>query len=311
LIKAIAQVGPTKSRPSRWRWLLLMAPLLLAAAAGWGTLRAAGQALFPARTRVTQAQTDEARQFLPRMEDVSFRTRDGLVLRGWFAPGENRSAIVFVHGLWSNRGAFLGEAEALARDGQGVLLYDSRASGASDGHMATFGDRERLDIEAALDYLGTRPDVDSGRIGLFGCSVGGTAVALVGAEDPRVRAVVLGPTWLTLDAEIRAKFRWPRSGLLLAAYRLAGVDVDALRPVDVVRSINPRPLFLLSGANDTDTPPSIMKSLQDAAPGAERWVVPGAGHCRYIDASPVEYLQRLDGFFARALAGPGNRGSRP
>jgi pimeloyl-ACP methyl ester carboxylesterase len=266
-----------------------------------GTLRQARQALFPRRTQVTRSQIDEAKRLLPGVEDVSFRTKDGLLLRGWFAPGKNRSAIVFVHGLWANRASFLGEAEALTRHGHGVLLYDSRASGTSEGHLATFGDRERLDIKAALDFLERRADVDAGKVGLFGCSMGGTAVALVGAEDPRVHAVLLGPTWPSLAAEIRAKLRWPRSWLMLVLYRLAGVDVDALRPVDVVDSIAPRPLLMISGSQDDYTPPSVMEALQAAAPGAKRWVVSGAGHCRYIDVSPVEYIQHLGTFFDRAL----------
>jgi pimeloyl-ACP methyl ester carboxylesterase len=252
---------------------------------------------------VTQAQADEARRLLPGLQDVSFRTKDGLLLRGWFAPGSNRDAVVFVHGLWANRVAFLAEAGALARHGHGVLVYDSRASGESEGHMATFGDRERLDIKGALDFLGGRSDVDPGKVGLFGCSVGGSAVALASAEDARVHAVLLGPTWLSLEAELRAKYPWPRATIMLWTFRIAGVDVDAVRPVDVVRSIAPRPLLMLSGSEDSDTPVPVMKALQAAAPGAERWVVPGAGHCQYIDVSPVDYVQHLDGFFDKALGG--------
>jgi dipeptidyl aminopeptidase/acylaminoacyl peptidase len=278
----------------------VLAPVALAVA---HMIRRVASALLPARSHVTQAQVVDARTRLPSVEDVSFPTKDGLVLRGWFRPGKNRDAIAFVHGLGSNRVAFLGEGEALSRHGHGVLLYDSRASGESDGHLATFGDRERLDVEGALDFLASRPDVDKSKLGLFGCSVGGTTVALVSAADPRVRAVVLGPTWLSLDAELHANDR--RGSITLVLFRLAGVDVDALRPVDIVHEIAPRPLFMISGSEDDDTPPRVMEALQAAAPGSDRWVVPGAGHCRYIEASPVDYLRRLNDFFDRSL-GTGN-----
>jgi dipeptidyl aminopeptidase/acylaminoacyl peptidase len=285
-------------------WLVLLALLVPPLLKGALLVRHAIKTLFPYRSHVTQAQAEDARRRLPALEDVSFPTKDGLVLRGWFAPGKNRDAVVFVHGLTANRVAFLGEGEALSRHGHGVLLYDSRASGESDGRLATFGDRERLDVEGALDFLSGRPDVDRGKLGLFGCSVGGTAVALVGAEDPRARAVLLGPTWLSLDAELHTN-GGRYAGVILALYRLAGVDVDALRPVDVVRSIAPRPLLMISGALDDDTPPPIMEALQAAAPGSDRWVVPGAGHCRYIEVSPVDYLRRLDDFFDRSLGAGG------
>jgi dipeptidyl aminopeptidase/acylaminoacyl peptidase len=295
-------VGAPRSL-GRLTWLILFVVLAPPSFVVGVRLRRAVKALFPYRSHVTPAQADDARRRLPALEDVSFPTKDGLVLRGWFAPGKNRDAVVFVHGLTANRVAFLGEGEALSHHGHGVLLYDSRASGESDGHLATFGDRERLDVEGALDFLASRPEIDKGKVGLFGCSVGGTTVALVGATDPRVRAVLLGPTWLSLEAEAHASDRF--AGVGLAVVRLAGVDVDALRPVDIVRGIAPRPLLMISGSLDDDTPPSVMEALQAAAPGSDRWVVPGAGHCRYIDASPTDYLRRLDDFFDRSLGAGG------
>lgn len=297
------------SRPERARrnlhrvriLLPLLLLLLLLVLVGSVTVRRAWLLLYPRRSHMTAAHVADARSRLPALLDVSFPTKDGLVLRGWFSPGSSRDAVVFVHGLAANRVALLGEAEVLSRRGHGVLLYDSRASGESDGTLATFGDRERLDVEGALDFLWARPDVEHGRVGLFGCSVGGTTVALVGASDPRVRAVLLGPTWLSIDAEIHSKANRLAAWATLTLFRQAGVDVDALRPIDVVHAIAPRPLLLISGSEDEDTPPAIMAALQAAAPGAERWVVPGAGHCKYLDVSPVDYVRRLTDFFDRAL----------
>ncbi|MEO8904564.1 MAG: alpha/beta fold hydrolase [Polyangiaceae bacterium] len=292
----------TKRVFPKWPWLLLLltAPLLPAL---WVVHRAR-PLLFPYRNRVTESARHEALHRLPNLEDVSWRTKDDLTLRGWFAPGSLKDAVVFVHGLTSNRTAFLPEAELLNSRGHGVLLYDSRASGESDGKLATWGDRERLDIKGALDFLAARVDVEPGRVGIFGCSVGGSAAALTSAEDLRIRAVLLGPTWLSLEDELHQDFQ--QAGRLsgwgmVTAFRIAGVNVDAVRPVDLVRRIAPRPLLMLSGSEDTDTPPAIMQKLQAAAPGAERWVVPGAGHCMYFDASPVEYRRRFVEFFDGAL----------
>ena len=295
----------TMGGAARRRWLALLLVLAVPALAAAKLARTARSLLFPFRSPITEADRKEARQRLPNLEDVSWTTKDGLVLRGWFAPGSHRDAIVFVHGLTANRTMFLREADILSRRGHGVLLYDSRASGESEGRLATWGDRERLDLEGALDLLAARSDVERGRIGVYGCSVGGSTTALVAARDPRVSAVLLGPTWLSLEAELRQKFHG-LGGLsgsaMVSLFRAAGVNVDAVRPVDVVHAIPPRPLLLLSGSEDSDTPPAIMQALQAAAPGAQRWVVPGAGHCRYIDASPVDYVQRLNDFFDRALA---------
>jgi len=46
------------------------------------------------------------------------------------------------------------------------------------------------DAMRSLDYLVTRPDVDSSRIGVAGCSGGGALTTFIGALDPRVKVVV-------------------------------------------------------------------------------------------------------------------------
>ena len=84
-----------------------------------------------------------ARGVLAGVRDAAFRTKDGLVLKGWFAPGARRDAVVLIHGLGGNRAQLVPEAAILLRHGHGVLLYDSRASGESEGDTATWGDRER------------------------------------------------------------------------------------------------------------------------------------------------------------------------
>jgi hypothetical protein len=53
----------------------------------------------------------------------------------------------------------------------------------------TFAHYELWDAMRAIDYLAQLPEVDSERIGAFGCSGGGTISAMVGALDPRVAAI--------------------------------------------------------------------------------------------------------------------------
>jgi dipeptidyl aminopeptidase/acylaminoacyl peptidase len=262
------------------------------------------QYVHPRRARVTDRERQEARARLPGLEDVELQTRDGLVLRGWFAPGSRRDAVVLVHGLTDSRCQLLPEAEILSSHGHGVLLFDSRASGESGGEVATWGDRERLDIAAALDLLSARPDVDPKRLGAYGISVGASAVALAAAQDARIQAVLLGPVWPSLEAELGEKGgRFGRLSAALArlAFEAFGVDVAAVRPVDAIRAIPPRPLMLISGSADDDTPPAIMEVVHRAVPSASWWLVPGAGHGHFGEAAPVEYPRRLAAFFDENL----------
>jgi dipeptidyl aminopeptidase/acylaminoacyl peptidase len=45
-------------------------------------------------------------------------------------------------------------------------------------------------VQAALTFLGTLPEVDPERLGIYGTSYGGATVVWVGAIDPRVKCVV-------------------------------------------------------------------------------------------------------------------------
>jgi uncharacterized protein len=301
--------GEPGEGPRRWRWRAalgaLAAALGLGLVVGAASVRQAAWFVHPPRHHLTELQRAQGRARLPGLEEVELHTQDGLLLRGWFAPGPRRDAVVLVHGLTDNRAAMLPEAEILSARGHGVLLYDSRASGDSDGEVATWGDRERLDLAAALDLLDARADVLPGRVGAYGFSVGSTAVALAASADRRIGAVLLGPIWPSLEEELTTKMPgWGGLSALVGtmAFSAFGVEVRAVRPIDAIGAIAPRPLMLLSGAADADTPPAIMERMHAVVPAAPWWLVPGAAHGRFAEVAPVEYPRRLGAFFDAALA---------
>jgi uncharacterized protein len=81
--------------------------------------------------------------------------------------------------------------EALTDAGFGVLVFDYRGFGDSDGERELSPRRQLEDLVNAVTYLTTREDVDPDAIGVFGTggTGGGNAVLLADA-DPRVRAAV-------------------------------------------------------------------------------------------------------------------------
>src|SRR5260370_30378436 len=177
----------------RW-WVLLGAVACAVAAicvvAVRSALRASRELHMP-RVRVSVDAERQAFGEVPGLERVTLRTADGLALNGLFAPGKRRASVILVHGGGGNRLQLLPEARVLARHGYGVLLYDSRASGESDGDITTWGDREQHDAIAAVDSMSMRPDVDPNRICLLGFSIGGSPCALASPPDRRVRCAVL------------------------------------------------------------------------------------------------------------------------
>ncbi len=287
--------------------------ILLVVSVTWHTVPAALRDLHPQRRPPTDADLAGARRSLPGLEPAELRTEDGLVLRGWYAPGSRGSAVVLVHGLGANRAELLPEAALLLRRGHSVLLFDSRASGASEGSLATWGDRERRDVGAALRWVRSRPGVDPARVGLYGFSVGASTVALSAAADPLVRAVALGPVWPSLRDELRHRFPLThlKSALVAAGvFRLSGVDVGAVSPVEAIRRIAPRPLLFLSGALDDDTPAAIDDALAAQVPNSLRWRAQRAGHGGFFQADPTGLDAALGEFFDRALSRTADGGAR-
>jgi hypothetical protein len=97
--------------------------------------------LFPIGTAIYVTRTPREpidSVFSVPHEDVSFETSDGLTIRGWYAPSRNGAAIVLVHGSGSNRLGPRKHARLLAEHGYGVLLYDARGLGESDGDPLGF-----------------------------------------------------------------------------------------------------------------------------------------------------------------------------
>jgi hypothetical protein len=119
-------------------------------------------------------------------EDVEFTTADGLRLKGWYIRSRNQAAVISFPGRASSQK----RAKLLARHGYGVLLFDRRGEGESEGDPNTFGWQGERDIHAAVAFLQRQPDVDPGRIGGIGLSVGGEMMIEAAAESSDLKAIV-------------------------------------------------------------------------------------------------------------------------
>lgn len=261
------------------------------------------QACHPPRFRVTADEDRKAREQLPGLRDLELRTSDGLRLRNWYVDPKNGVCVVLVPGLAGNRASLLDEAIMLAKHGYGSLMLEPRAHGDSEGTRATWGYLESRDVIEAVKLVYAQPGVS--RVGALGFSVGASAVALAAIADKSIRAVLLYATWPSLREEIayKANSKWALRPFFIAkGYELAGVDVDAVRPEPGLKDIAPRPILMLSGAEDADTPPAIMdRVLAACAAPRELWRLPGVGHGGYLQAAPEEYERRVMSFWDRAF----------
>jgi hypothetical protein len=251
------------------------------------------------RARETAAVADLGRPY----RDVTFSTADGLRLAGWFVPSLNGAAVIAVPG----RSGPVRQARMLARNGYGVLLYDRRGEGASDGDFNAFGWDDAADVVAAARFL-TAEGIAPDRIGGLGLSVGGEAMLEAAATSGLLRAVVSEGAGARSLAE-----HWDDPGPAtlgkpitpLAAQTAALVVLTGRGPppsiADLVGDIAPRPLLLIRGLEGQ--PQERLNRVYLAAAGAPKslWEVAGAGHTAALPARPAEYERRVAGFFDRAL----------
>jgi uncharacterized protein len=146
-------------------------------------------------------------------EDVEFDA-EGVTLRGWLYTPDGASgpqpAIVMAHGFSAVKEMYLDRfAEAFADRGFAALVYDNRNFGASDGEPRQEIDpwAQVRDYRDAITYAQTRPEVDPGRIGVWGSSYSGGHVIVVGAIDRRVKCVACQVPLSSGRANFRALVR--------------------------------------------------------------------------------------------------------
>src|SRR5438067_6365428 len=247
---------------------------------------------------------------------VTFGSRDdGVSLRGWFIPGllpdgrmTAQQAIIVVHGARSSCAdlGMLDLSGELARHGFAVLAFDMRGMGESPPAPLSMGYFEQRDVLGAVDFLrsGSLPYPHLGRprvIGGWGVSMGASTLLLAAARGSAIRAVIADSAYAdilpVLEREIPRRDGLPTvftPGIVLAVWALYGIDFRAIRPVDVVARIAPRPLFIIHGAADTFIPPSNALALAPTAdvPHAhvQLWVVPGATHAQGFHVAGKDYV---------------------
>ena len=215
-------------------------------------------------------------------EDVTFRTSDGLELEGWYIPSSNGAAVISFPG----RKGPQRQARMLARHGYGVLLFDRRGEGESDGDPNIYGWGGDRDIKAAIDYLQTRPDVDPDRIGGIGLSVGGELMLEAAAETDELKAVVSEGAGARAYSDSMQE-DMPKSdrplGSIVNAMRVGALSVfdNQLPPRnlrDLVGRISPRPLLLIAAPNSLNGEELNRGYHRAAKEPKQLWEIPESKH---------------------------------
>jgi uncharacterized protein len=241
----------------------------------------------------------------PAYADVSLRSSDGLRLAGWYRPSRNGAAVLVLHGGGGDRRGAVRHARMLARHGYGVLLYDARGRGESDGAPNDYGWGWPKDVAGALAFLHDRPDVDPRRIGALGLSTGADVLIQAAAQRRDVAALVADGAaagsfedWHRLRGNaIGAAPGW----FLFTTLRAVSADGPGPPLEDLVRRLR-SPTLLISAGRAEERQFNMLydRAAGDGAP-VEHWNLPRAQHTRGIRQAPAMYERRVVGFLDAAL----------
>jgi alpha-beta hydrolase superfamily lysophospholipase len=225
-------------------------------------------------------------------EDVSFRSADGVELKGWWVPAtEPKGSVILVHGLNRSRIEMVKKVPFLHGLGWNALLFDLRHHGESGGDTTTFGDHEKEDVRAAVALARSR---NPGPVVVWGVSLGAATVVLAAADDPTIAGVVGDSSYLSLSDTIRHHLGlmrgwrwwgrivppWPTADIVQfwmgrrGHFDPARVDVQA-----AAAKLTGRPALFVANTEDRRMPKEIAFALKAAAgEKAVVLLVPGQSH---------------------------------
>ena len=257
-------------------------------------------------TEKSSPNIDVSADFIaPNSEDVSFKTQDNLLLKGWLFEPKRQKVIIFVSGILDNRtnagyyGIIL--SRELLEKGYSVLLYDTRARGESQGNIR--GKNEQLDVIAAVDFL-KQKGFSAKNIGIISFSSGAasTLMAIDKINDigpvivdsaPAVFKTVIDN--VLINEQHIPQFLMP--GVYFMTKQVFGVDISSMRPIDYLSKVPSRTFLFLHCVNDTSVPPENSKELLSKSnPKSKLVLFPMGGHIETYKKNPDLYRKEVFGF---------------
>ncbi len=223
-------------------------------------------------------------------EDVHLTTGDGVAIHGWWIPhGDERAAVLFLHGNAGNVSHRLESYEIYHRLGLSVLAIDYRGFGRSQGRPSEKGPYE--DARAAWHWLERERRRERSRIVVMGRSLGGgVAAELALRVDPG--AVVLESTFTSIPDMASKVLPIP------GAHRLAMFRYDNFAKVQGIRA----PKLIVHSPDDEVVPFAHGLRLHDAALAPSTFLEIRGSHADGFVHSGQRYVDGLARFLDEALA---------
>ncbi len=220
------------------------------------------------------ARIESASRVNYSVEDVKFTSADGEVMVGLLTSPEvtdPHPAFMMLHGSEPGVKDGFGQqllAHYMISQGIALLTYDKRGVGDSGGNYRESPDESNInliasDAVAGADYLSTRPEIDSTKIGLIGGSQAGWVIPVAAAQSDKVSFFVIqsGPvisfgqenrySAVTNDGDTAATYDAEKLDQSLREMNPSGVD-----PIPVIAELL-QPGLWLWGSVDKSVPATV------------------------------------------------------
>jgi dienelactone hydrolase len=191
----------------------------------------------------------------------------------------------------------------LARHGYGVLLWDARGRGRSEGTQNAWGWGWPRDVEGALAFLKTRPEVDPARIGGLGLSTGADVLVQVAGTSGGLHAVVADGTVASSYEDVtRVYGRGMMTPFFMAEFAAVRVT-SGTKPGPTLEDVMPHitaPTLMVAAGPQEKPAGEVYDRAAGSAP-VDVWYLPKVSHTAAIREVAGEYEHRVTRFFDAAL----------
>ena len=218
------------------------------------------------------------------------------------SPGQRKApCVVLVGGLDTTKEDYIGVSDLCVARGLATIAFDGPGQGEMFYRMLWRPDFDRS-IYAVLDYLQGRADIDMGRVGAIGRSLGGYYAPKAAATDKRVKAVVAWGAVYKMN-EIKTKSPLTQQGFMTVSGAKTVEEAqrlfDSINLEGVARDIR-CPLLIVHGGLDRTTPlENATRMAQEAGGRVETLIWDDSIHCCH-DRSHIVRPAMAD-FLAKTL----------
>jgi uncharacterized protein len=244
-------------------------------------------------------------------ENVTVETFDGLKLSCWFVRQKKkaRGTIIFLHGVGDCKITGVPFARVLYERGFNIFLYDSRQHGESEGYYCTYGFYEKRDVSAVISYLQSQTKIKTGKIGVFGTSMGGAVAIQAAAVDHRIACIISEGSYTALrivfvDYQkriIKLPWHFLRNVALVQSQKMANFKARLVAPLEDIKRVHV-PVFIVHGKNDSFIKSHYSKLLFNAANEPKRLLlIDGAEHNNVWEIGGAMYENAIASFFEEHL----------